>query len=169
MSWFLSLSLPQPVIPVIHDRQLHNTALNDFIMLHGKCSLDIRACAVTHFDTLSWHLQPGPSLSVRQRLFLWGFQAIRVGIEQQSTQEKAGKGSPQIFSSRMQRPSALAQENTQSNSSYLATANNSTKEHEAYSPFWCYKQGKQNKYSAQRRHKEEHCRKFSRTETGLSI
>lgn len=51
MSWFHSLSLPQPVIPVIHDRQLHNAAVNDFIMLHGKCSLD----TCVRGDSL-WHL-----------------------------------------------------------------------------------------------------------------
>lgn len=104
---------------------------------------------MTHFDTLGWHWQPGPSLSARQRHFLWGFQAVRVGIEQRSAQEKAGKGSPQSFSSRMQQPSALAQRYTQNNGSSLATANDSTKECKACSPFWCHKQGKQKKYSTQ--------------------
>lgn len=86
----------------------------------------MRVCAVTHFDTLGWHLQPGPSPSIRQRHFLWGFQATRLGIKQQSTQEKARKGGPQTFSSCVQQPRALAQENTQGNSSSLATAKNRT-------------------------------------------
>lgn len=91
----------------------------------------MRVRAVTHFDTLGWHLQPGPSLSIRQRHFLWGFQATRLGIKQCSTQEKTREGGPQMFSSCVQQPRALAQENTRGNSSSLATAKNRTPESKA--------------------------------------
>lgn len=130
-SWYHSLSLPQSLIPMIHDGQLHNKAVNDFIMLHGKSSQDACVCAVTHFDTLGWHLQPGPSPSIRQRHFLWGFQATRLGIKQWSTQEKARKGGPQMLSSFGQQLRALAQKNTRGNSSSLAAAKNRATESKA--------------------------------------
>lgn len=91
----------------------------------------MRVRAVTHFDTLGWHLQPGPSLSTRQRHFLWGFQATRLGIKQRSMQEKARKGGPQMFGSCVQQPRTLAWENPRGNSSTMATAKNRTTESEA--------------------------------------